>query len=110
MWERSYFTQKNAEPEGMINTLQWTCEEAALILFVAHYLQPQANSPALSKLETKLTSAFSMTLTKDFSGDILRDLKCPLVQAAFNQKQARVAGSETGNLLCVTAESTTLDI
>lgn len=51
-----------------------------------------------------------MTLTKDFFGGTLRDLKCPLGQAAFNQKQARVAGSERGNLLCVTVESTTVDI
>lgn len=51
-----------------------------------------------------------MTLTKDFSGDTLRDLKCPLGQAAFNQKQARAVGTERGNLLCVTAESSTLDI
>lgn len=95
----------------IINTLQWrvSCEEAVLIFwFVAYYLQ--RSPPALSKLETKLTSALSMTLTKDFSGDTLRDLKCPLGQAAFNQKQARVAGSERGNLLCVTAESTTVDI
>lgn len=71
---------------------------------------PQANSLSLSKWETKLTSAFSMTLTKDFSGDNLRELKCPLGQAAFNQKQACAVGYERGNLPCVTAESTTLDI